>query len=172
MAKVKGIKKLNSSLTKVFKPFGIKKVWCGKEYEYNRVEQTIQFKLTEDALEDMWFQEFIYENFKYDIEYPFIISMLHEVGHHKTDDDIDFKVYKQCLKTKERIDFEMEKAKDIQECKKLEWEYFGIPEEFLATQWAVQYAKHHPKKIKQMWSKCYKALYRFYKINGIFEEIA
>jgi len=172
MTKVKGIKKLNSSMTKVFKPFGIKKVWCGKEYEYNRVHKTIQFKLTEDTLEDVWFKEFISDFFKYNVEIPFMISMLHEVGHYKTDNDIDDEIYLKGIATKERIEEEMQLATDYDECKKLEFEYFGIPEEFLATQWAVQYAKTHPKKVKQMWNKCYKALYRFYKINGIFEENA
>ena len=57
------------------------------------------------------------------------------------------------------------------ESKALEWQYFNLPDEIMATQWAVNYAKEHPKKIKKMWKKAQSALLDFYKKNGVLDDL-
>ena len=169
MAKVKGAKVLNKAISKELANFGIKKAVCTDEYSYIFTKEMVTFKLTENTVEDKWFTEFIKERFDYDVRYPFIISLLHEVGHHKTSDDIGQAVYDFCISEKERIDNEMQTA-NTEQSKVLEWQYFNLPDEIMATQWAVNYAKEHPKKIKKMWKKAKNALLDFYEKNGILED--
>ena len=164
MAKVKGAKVLNKAITKELSTFGIKKAICTDEYSYIFDKEIVTYKLTEGTVEDKWFTKFIKERFDYDVRYPFIISLLHEVGHHKTSDDISDGVYNFCMAEKERINEEMLTATG-KESKKLEWQYFNLPDEIMATKWAVDYAKKHPKKIKKMWKKSQKALLEFYQKN-------
>ena len=169
MAKVKGTKVLNKAISKELSAFGIKKAICCNEYAYSYDENTVSYKITENEIEDLWFSEFLKERFNYVDKYPFVMSLLHEVGHHKANDDIAGEVYDFCLAEKERIQEEMLTAVG-EESKKLEWQYFNLPDEIMATKWAVDYAKSHPKKIKKMWKKMRKAFFNFYEKNGIFDE--
>ena len=148
MAKVKGAKVLNKAITKELKDFGIKSAVCTDEYSYLFDKKMVTYKLTENTVEDKWFSEFIESRFGYEVRYPFIISLLHEVGHHKANDNIVGDIYDFCMAEKERISEEMINADD-EEQKALEWEYFNLPDEIMATAWAVDYAKKHPKKVKK-----------------------
>ena len=171
MAKLKGIKKLNKAITAELKPFGISKAICSDEYSYNFDEESVNFKLTEGEIEDKWFIDFIKERFNYTPRYPFVISLLHEIGHHKANDEIVDSISDFCDNEKERISNNMLTAKTTKECKILEWQYFNLPDEIMATAWAVNFAKKHPKKIKKMWLKMKEALLNFYEINGVMDEI-
>jgi hypothetical protein len=170
MAKVKGIKKLNKAISApLVKRFGISKAVCSSEYSYIFEDESITFKLTEGTTEDEWFAEFIKERFGYEVKYPFVISLLHEVGHHKANDDIDGMVYDFCMAEKERINAEMQDA-DADRSKALEWQYFNLPDEIMATQWAVNYAKKHPKKIQNMWERMRANILAFYAENGLADD--
>lgn len=168
MEKVKGIKKLNKAVSATLAPFGISKATCGNEYLYQFTDESVGFKITENTLEDRWFIEFVKERFSYNVRYPFIFSLLHEVGHHKANDEIEGAIYDFCTAEKERIEAAL--AKDNiseKKAKKIEWQYFSLPDEIMATQWAVNYCKTHRKEVKKMWEQCQKAFYKFYKTNGI-----
>jgi len=167
MTKVRGLRKLNKAVTIQLQPFGIEKAECLDSYAYYRDSNRITFKLTEDTLEDRWFTEFVKERFNYNVKYPFIFSLLHEVGHHMTDDDLDDMTYDFCEGEKAYIDAEMQTATDIRKCKDLEWKYFGLPDEILATTWAVEYMQSHPIKVEKMWSEILVALEKFYRKNGV-----
>lgn len=164
MSKVKGVKKLNKVVSAQLKPFGISKARLGKEYSYIFSNDSVTFTIKED-LGDELFKEFVLERFNYTIDNNFIFSLLHEVGHHKTDDDINQRVYDFCMKEKELIDKEMQSAETREDARRIEWKYFNLPDEILATAWAVNYARKHPKKCAKMWRKCEKALHRFYAKN-------
>ena len=171
MAKIKGIKKLNKAISKPLKDrFGISKAVCTNEYSYIFEDESITFKLTEGTIEDKWFAEFINERFGYEVKYPFIISLLHEVGHHKANDEIDGAIYNFCMAEKERISAEMQDA-DADKSKALEWQYFNLPDEIMATQWAVAYAKKHPRIVEKMWAEMAVALMEFYRVNGVFDSL-
>ena len=165
MVKVKGIRKLNKAIGTQLKPFGIIGAELSNTYAYIRGEDRVTYKLTEGTIEDKWFIEFIKERFNYIARYPFIMSLLHEVGHHKTDDDITDNVYVFCEKEKKRINKAMTRAKTLKTCKKLEYQYFNLPDEIMATAWAVEYAKKHPQEIENMWNKSREALIKFYEQN-------
>jgi hypothetical protein len=166
--KIKGVRKLNDKVSKTLAPFGITRAKVGDTYMYQFTDATVGFKITENTLEDRWFIEFVKERFNYNVRYPFIFSLLHEVGHHKANDEIEGAIYDFCTAEKERIEAAL--AKDNiseKKAKKIEWQYFSLPDEIMATQWAVDYCRKHPKKIKEMWEQCQTAFYEFYKANGI-----
>ena len=167
--KIKGIKVLNKVVTKELSAFGIKKAVCCDEYAYSYDEQAVSYKITEGQTEDILFSEFLKDRFGYVDKYPFIMSLLHEVGHHKANDDIVGEVYEFCLAEKERIQEELTTAVG-DEIKKLEYQYFNLPDEIMATKWAIDFANSHPKKIKKMWKKMRKAFFDFYEKNGIFDD--
>lgn len=166
---VKGYKALNKVVSAQLKPFGIKECRCSDDYSYLYEKEIVTFKLTEDTIEDRYFLEFIKDRFNYVPKYPFIFSLLHEVGHHKTMEDICDSIYDFCETEKDRIETEMADTKDMRKCKKLEFQYFSLPDEILATNWAVQYSKTHPRTIEKMWNEIVNALQNFYLINGLYE---
>lgn len=168
MGKIKGLKKLNKALSAELAPFGISKAICGTEYSYLYSDESITYKITQGTIEDIWFKEFVKERFHIEPE-SFILSILHEVGHHKANDEIEGALFDFCTQEKQRISAEMESA-DEARSKILEWEYFNLPDEIMATQWAVNYIKQNPKKIEKMWLNILKALDKFYKKNNIEED--
>lgn len=163
----KGTRILNKTISNELSAFGIKKAVCGDEYSYDFDKEVVTFKEREDGIEDVWFTEFIQERFGYEVRYPFIMSLLHEVGHHKANDDVVGSVYEFCLAEKERIAYETMATDDEETAKALTWQYFNLPDEIMATAWAVNYARKHPKKIKKMWKKMRSALVDFYAKNNI-----
>lgn len=169
MAKIKGKRALNKAISAQLSVFGINKAVLDNEYSYIFDSETVTYKITENENEDAWFVEFIKERFGYNIKYPFVLSLLHEVGHHKTYDDLGEMITDFCENEKARIAMDMEEA-NAEQSKVLEWQYFNLPDEIMATQWAVNYAKAHPRKVAKMWREMQAALMEFYEKNGVTEE--
>ena len=168
MAELKGKDKLNKAISKELKPFGISSANLSDEYAYYFEDESVSFKLT-SAIEDRWFNEFIAERFNYVCDVPFVLSLLHEIGHHKANDEIEGAIYDFCIAEKERISEEMQTA-NADQSKVLEWQYFNLPDEIMATQWAVNYAKKHPKKIQNMWERMRANILAFYAENGLADD--
>jgi hypothetical protein len=142
----------------------------GTEYSYSFEQNDIMFKL-ELTYEDELFSDFMRERFDYDdTGIEFLISLLHEVGHSKANDEIEGSIYEFCEAEKCRISEAMNKATTKEEVKKLEFEYFNLPDEIMATAWAVNYAKQHPLEIQIMWAVMREAILNFYKANGVTED--
>ena len=165
---LKGITTLNKAISAQLRSFGISKATLSDEYSYSFENESVSFKVTENGMEDKLFTQFIKERFNYE-SYPFILSLLHEVGHHKANDEIEGAIYEFCIAEKERIALAINEATTVEEVERLEYQYFNLPDEIMATQWAVNFAKRHPKKIKTMWEKSKQALFKFYEENGIFD---
>ena len=78
---------------------------------------------------------------------------------------------------KRQLNFENRKVKKIEKAleksdsdeldKKLNFEYFDMPMEKVATKWAVNYYKKHRLEINNFWKKFNKELKNFYKVNGL-----
>lgn len=174
MKKIKGLKKLNQAVSAQLKPFGIASAFCRQMYAYHYATERVEFTL-QVTMADEWFNKFIEERFNYKVEYPFIIALLHEVGHHKANDEIDGAIADFCELEKERITKAMLQAEDDEEKQKIfEWQYFNLPDEIMATQWAINYAKKHPKKIVKMWKAIEPVIINLYRKNldhEIFEEL-
>lgn len=165
--KIKGIKALNQAIYKPLAKFGISEVSLSDEFSYIFESENITFKVTE-TIEDEWFLDFIKERFDYETEISFIISLLHEIGHHKANDEIEGDIYNFCTSEKIRISKELEdESIPAERAKELEFQYFNLPDEIMATQWAVTYSKEHPQEIKQMWEEMLPAIQNFYSVNGL-----
>lgn len=163
---VRGTRKLNKAISATLAPFGIAKAKLSDTYSYSYDTESVTYKITENEIEDIWFIEFIEERFNYKVKYPFVMSLLHEVGHHNANDEIEGAMLDFCLAEKKRISEEMETADD-KRSKELEWQYFNLPDEIMATAWAVDYAKNNPDIIEQMWGEMREAFYKFYTANGL-----
>ena len=90
----------------------------------------------------------------------FLISFLHELGHHYTLDELSEDEVNESLDTKRRINNEYTDGRiDLQE------EYFNLPDEAVATNWAIEYIRNNKEKIDEFWSKLLNAIVQFYKAN-------
>ena len=180
MAKKKllGVKILEHKITAMLKGFGIDKAELGTNYLYWRDTGTgarVTFKVTADE-DDLLFNQFIAERFGDIIEventtiFMFVTSLLHEVGHHMTDDLLDEDDYEKCEKevdkiesilTDESIELSPQKYKEYQ------FRYFNVKNELMATTWAVEYIQEHPFMVSQMIKESEKALQEFYSVNNV-----
>ena len=169
MSKVKGKKKLNSAILKELKPFGITSAKLTGEYSYLPSDYGITFGI-ELPTEYEWLMDFIADRFNYVCDCPFILLFLHELGHHNTIGAISYEVQKFCDNEKIRIDEDMNNTDDEDTWKKLEYQYFSLPDEIMATQWAVNYARKHPRKIKNMAKRMTASFQEFYAKNELTED--
>lgn len=166
---VKGLEKLNKTISAQLHPFGISKAEFSGEYAYYYDDESVTYQITENEINDLCFIEFVKERFGLEVEFPFILFLLHEVGHHKTTADLGDSVLDFCWTEKERIDEEIQLTETEEDFKRIEWQYFNLPDEIMATQWAVNYIKTHPATVDKMCRAILKALHNFYEINNITE---
>ena len=161
MAKIKGIKKLNATIKKELEPFGVKVHYEG-EFICDLVEKSVSYSFVSGTIEQKWMMEFVKKKFKYTPINHFMLALLHEVGHAKT---TSIALYEYSEKARKKIDKKMEKAGTRKEQKKVEFEYFSLPEEVTATAWAVEYMKNNEKKVEKMWKNIEKEIFNVYEKN-------
>jgi hypothetical protein len=166
MARLKGLRTLNRAIQAEVADFGIEKITMS-EWMYDTNKNEINYTLLDNRLEDRWFLKFVKERFGYKPKNSFLLSLFHELGHHFTYDDIieNDTLGEFCYNEKNRIDKEMKATKNEKLQKKLEWQYFSLPDEIIATAWAVDYMKNHEEEIEQMWERINKAIVDFYMKN-------
>lgn len=154
MSKIKkALKKMNKIISAELAPFGIDGTKYTGEYSYSFKHNRVDYKLTNNAIEDKWFREFVKERFRYEIKSDMIMSLLHEIGHAKANENIVDDIQDFCLEEKARISIEMMVAEDEETGRALSFQYFSLPDEIMATQWAVKYAETHKKELKKMLKK-------------------
>lgn len=170
MGKLKGKKKLNKAVSAQLAPFGISKAKLSDLFSYDYETEEVTYKLTSD-IGDKFFSEFVFERFGFDCRgLEMIISLLHEVGHHLANDEITGLIYDFCQSEKNRIETELADIEEEEEMKKFEWEYFNLPDEILATAWAVKYATEHPTEVQLMNAVIMEKIAKFYTKNGVTED--
>lgn len=143
-------KRLNMAVTKEIKKFDIDKARLDNDFAFYYFDNVITFKLDSDDFEDKLFLDFAKERFNFVTDCPFIFFLLHEVGHSMTECDIVGAVNDFCLNERQRILDAVNDNPTEEEKIKLNFEYFGLPDEIMATSWAIDYMRNHPKKIKKM----------------------
>lgn len=163
---MKGMKKLNKAIKAEVEKFGIEKVGMA-DWEYNLTKQSISYTLLDNRVEDELFIKFVKERFGFKPLNNFMLSLFHELGHKATYEEIlendvvcDF-----CASEKDRIEKEMGLAKTKKQVKKLEYQYFNLPDEIIATKWAVDYMTKNKDEIKEMWKRIEKEILKFYEKN-------
>ena len=79
----------------------------------------------------------------------FLWSLLHEIGHHETEDDF----------TEE----EEEEYREIASSNISAEEYYNLPIEYAATDWAGEYMETHSAEVAQFWNELAPAIQEVYK---------
>lgn len=162
----KGVNKITKIINDFLKPFDATAA-MGSDFSYWYYDNKIQYTLVMPENS----KDYFIENFHRlapDINCDaFLISILHELGHHETLDLIDDKEYELCCDIKyelqEKIDGEVTEEEEAE----IHQQYFNLPDEREATTWAINYIREHTEEVEKFWKKLSKAIMRFYKINKI-----
>ncbi len=91
----------------------------------------------------------------------FLWALMHEIGHCMTEsmwtpEEREYFYYQKDMIADSEVEVEHMNA----------W-YHACPDEFMATKWAGDFMRNHPKQMKKFWKKFKKALMYFYKENGL-----
>jgi hypothetical protein len=170
--KLKGVKKLNKKVTKALSAFNVN-AKMGEDFSYFWEKELVTFPVLEwNEFGSQCLVEFIKDRFDVKDVDPFTTFLLHEVGHHMANDEMEGAVGQFCWDEKERIEKELADCAedDLEAQKRLHYQYYNLPEEIMATQWAINFIKKNPKKANKILSDCKKAIYEFYEKNLDKEE--
>lgn len=129
--------------------FGIADAKLGSCFEYDYENDIITFTTKKDFTDEL-FSTFLLDRFDYEDKYPFTMSLLHELGHRENNDDIENDVYAFCIGEKYKIHNDIFNTDDDDRLKILYYRYFSLPDELMATAWAVNYVNSHKKEVKEL----------------------
>lgn len=108
--------------------------------EYNIEEDRIYFSF--DDKWDIGLTRHLKECHHFYDDYSILtIGLLHEIGHYFTLDTF-------LLNWEQRYNLETKPLHRIFQSKRLQDKYYNLPEEFAATEWAIEYIKEHPRRCK------------------------
>lgn len=146
---------LEKKITKYLKKFKIHRAICSNEFFYsqNNVYFTIfDYKTNQNHI------NFINDAYQVNItNWYFIFSLLHEVGHHMTVDQL----------TSDDIFFEFMMRQNfipfLNDNDKRNNAYFNLPAEDLANKWAIDYIIDHERECWEFQEKCLKMIEHIYK---------
>lgn len=148
---------LDKKINNYCKKFGINKVVCDKEFSYypetNKISYTIIQYTTDDLITQL-----INEKYKVNIEpFYFIFSLLHEIGHHMTIDELTDEEWENDLLCRQMVIPYI--GDEIGQGKA----YINLTAEDLATSWAIDYIDSHLKECAQMQDRFVKIINHYYK---------
>ena len=98
---------------------------------------------------------------------PFLASLLHEVGHNETLHWLSEEEVCYCRDKKKEISCQLDSCALAEEKRNCYFQYFALPDEKLATDWAIDYIRNHTQQISDFWQKLQAAIMEFYKINNV-----
>ena len=116
-----------------------------------------------DEPNDMKYKRFLFEEFQMKVENMFFFSFMHELGHIVTLDDFredEPKAYKKSRKGEKKIIKKLNKGEPVGE-----YDYFRLPHEYIATEWAVNTIKDNPEKVVKACTELNNALVTFLQKN-------
>lgn len=156
---MKGKRVLENKIEKILKNFGVK-VAMYNQFLYS--EGWVFFTLFESSALGEYHRAWIAENFgvKMNVSAYFLFSLLHEVGHHYTlenltEEDLKYESFcREILSCSDNTPKEVNKA------------YFNLPAEILATQWALEYMINNQEWCAKVTRKIYEAVRHFGNSNG------
>ena len=128
-------------INKFCKQFGVS---AHKGKDWHAYPNKIYYPKSEKKYNSVGFMELINAHYPDVRASEFTWSLLHEIGHAQTWNEFTKKEWKQYAK----------KAPHTHDLE----EYYQIPQEKRATDWAYSYIKAHPKKIAKFEKKIQKAL--------------
>lgn len=138
----------------------------GLDFCYWTADEEIEYAVVVPEEDNRLFQNFIDNIFNPDVKLPtFVWSILHELGHHMTMDEISAEgfAYSEFIKRSIELDENGDKEKNFTI-------YASLPDEYAATKWAVEYANANFERVKKFWEDFREELMRFYEVNDIKED--
>ena len=163
---IKGANKLENTINKFLAPFELTSC-LSSDFSYEFAKDRVNFSLTVTDRSSKYFQDFIHSIWKDVAIDTFLISLLHEVGHAETWDDLEDEdiAYSDDMK----VFIQEELAAGVTEArrKELYFEYFNLPDEIAATTWAIEYIKENAAEIALDWVIISKAIIEFFEANEI-----
>ena len=118
---------------------------------------TVYFSLFYEKREEEEFMSTVYRcNPKVEMNI-FLWSLLHEIFHVETYDDLTEEELLYCVDVKENIQRGLVNP----------LEYYDLPIERMATEAAVKWANTHINELAEFWTQFLDATMRFYQLNGI-----
>lgn len=150
--RLKGVKALTKCLDKFLAKWDLTSQF-GTDFAYLYYKRIVVWTLAVTQQNDIDFQNFFESlgcNVKCDV---FLYSLLHEIGHSQTLDDINEEDYAYALDRK---------AEPLTNA-----EYFRLPDEIAATQWAVDFLNEHTEEVREFWEEFVPLVMKFYEINNI-----
>lgn len=82
---------------------------------------------------------------------PFLASLLHEVGHNETLHWLTEEEVHYCEDEKVEISWRLDVCTSTEEQKNYYFQYFTLPDEKEATDWAIDYVRNHTQQIGAFW---------------------
>ena len=164
---LKGVKMLDNILNEFLEEFEAE-AGIGPDFAYYYTSSYIQYTLVVSDKASTYFMNHIHKlapDIKCDV---FLISFLHELGHHETMDDLTNEDERFSRDTKVTIN----QALNSKECDPVVEEavhslYFNLPDESAATVWAIQYIRNNPEKIAALWKRVQAAIMLIYELNEV-----
>ena len=150
---LKGMERLNDVVSEFVKLFDCSCSF-GTDFSCNTNRNHIDYTVVVAETHSQSFMdrvERLYPDVKAD---EFLWGLLHEIGHIETIDDFD---------DDEIAEFHL--IKDVPNIS--DEEYYEVPDEFEATDWAANFMRENATLVNSFWAKVQPEIQSFYKINGI-----
>lgn len=125
----------------------------GTDFSYYLASNTINYTLIVSEIHINTFTTFVNNLFPTIHADPFLWSVLHELGHHETEDDFEDDEWKEYDDIVSNWDSFNQKDE----------EYYNLPIEYAATSWAGNYMITHTKEVKELWNKIKPLIAQFYE---------
>lgn len=163
MAKLKGLKRVNRIINEFTSQFGLN-AHLEPDFCYYRNEHSVAYSLVVCSA-DQYFIPYcshIDNRVKADV---FLISLMHEIGHHFTQFNFSEDDWDKSNDIKEHINEALGKYPN----KAAKWNniYFNLDVERVATAWGLNYLATHSEEVAEFWAELQPAIMRFYRKNGL-----
>lgn len=165
--KLHGIKKMNKQISKVFcQATGVYiPMFFNTDFYYLPDSHKIEYTLLISEKADFNFTQFFKKQFNLIINNNielFCMSVLHEIGHYMTYDNIGDDDYFLSKQEQEIINQQIEENPDNND---IYSQYFYLPIEILANTWAADFVLNNPIKFHILVTEVSNILKKFYKKN-------
>ena len=151
--RLRGIAEINNYINDYVSEWGLSSQ-LDTDFAYDPVEDIVYWSVVVSEKNSEEFKEF-FESLgcvvKADV---FIYSLFHEIGHSQTLESV----------SEEDYNYSWDRKADPEITN---YEYFRLPNEIVATQWAVDYINSNAEEIEEFWNGLQPLLMKFYNKNHI-----
>jgi len=151
------VEMLDKKLTDFAENFGIESVNLGEDFCYSPASETITYTIYWQDNDDE-FISLVDEKYNADIhDWFFIFSLLHEIGHHETWDEL----------TQEDLDNDLLLRNAIAFFDNQGLAYINLKAEHLATSWALDFIENNSEEVWKFQSECWEIIQKIYEEKGL-----